>query len=135
LFPGFIPSKNLDLDPQVIDGKGQRADVRKANSVLFRGDDCAYVTFYAALEETLELGFGVPMVIGEFAGQFDARAQSAEPALETLRSCDPTNRTDIEALEIVERQAFVLIKMAQIQGFMRAFNDFCRSIVFSDPGD
>jgi len=67
LFPGLISSKNLDFDPQVINGQGQRADVRKANRILFRGDECAYVPFHTALEETLELGFGVTMMIGEFS--------------------------------------------------------------------
>jgi hypothetical protein len=74
LLPGLVSAKNLDFDPQVVHGNGQGADVRKTNGVLFRRDDCADVPFYTALKETLELGFGVAMVIREFTGQLDARA-------------------------------------------------------------
>src|SRR5215469_10579869 len=58
-----------------------------------------------------------------------------EPIFKAFRGGNPANRSDVEPLKIIEGKTLILVKMPQIKGFMGAFNDLGRPIVFSNSRD
>ena len=72
------------------------------------------------------------MVICKVARQFYISSQVPKTLLEAFRRSNPAKRANIKSLEVIQRQAFILVNVSQIERRVTALDNFCRPIVPSD---
>ena len=62
--PMFNTGKDLDLDPQIIDGNALLVEAWHADGILLRREDAVNAPSFTAFQKTLHLAFRVAMMVG-----------------------------------------------------------------------
>ena len=75
------------------------------------------------------------MVIGVALGQFQARAELAQPIFKTFRRGDAANRSDISVAKPFERDLLAGEDVLQMKRLVRALDDFRGAIEASNTPD
>jgi hypothetical protein len=129
---GFLVAEDADLDAEEVNGDVGFLELRKADGVFLGGDDEIEIAVERGVDAGQDFFFGVAVMIGVSAGEFDLGAEFAEAVLEAFRDGDAGDGAHVFVFQKVEGFAFPGEEIFEVEGLVGALDDFGGAVIEAD---